>query len=298
MHHHEDHVGWNESVRFDFHDRAMDVCGFLGIGIWPRAAVKEVTCYLMMPDGSTVALRDFVPLDAPTLAAKGFRFDVLEPEKRWKVAFLGGMERTTERKAKKSHVEMNLEFEAFNEAFDHGSCDRPANVSGTSRDDGARVEQFGRLRGRLSTGLDDFEIDALGDKVHSWGVTDPDGMTVRTALSCQFSETHGISLLRRVAGEGPTDTGYVFQDGRNIPFVGTVLNVNSDFDKSPKSFDMTLQDAEGGTHKVFGSVVRKVKVHFKSPDGELRGVANETLARYTVAGKNGYGISEFLTATE
>ncbi len=297
-HTHGDHIHWSERVRFDLHDRARDICGFLSIGIWPNMRLKEVVCYLILPDGSILALKDHVPMDATTLSAKGLRFDVLDPGRAWKIAFQGGMERTMERKAKKSHVEISLRFDAVNDEFEHIPPDRPRNGGQPLVDSPVRVEQFGRLKGVLSTGLDEFGIDALGGMVRTWGVTDPEALRSSMALACQFSDSHGLSLYRRVSGEGSSDTGFVFQDGRNIPVTGTVLNVNFDFDRSPKSFDMALQDGEGNTHKVFGSIVKKVKVHFKNNEGELTAVANETLARFTVAGKNGYGIAEFLSRTE
>ncbi|MDQ1372612.1 MAG: hypothetical protein QG582_1530, partial [Candidatus Thermoplasmatota archaeon] len=76
------------------------------------------------------------------------------------------------------------------------------------------------------------------------------------------------------------------------------LNVNMDFGKNPMSFDMTLHDRDGGAHRVFGSVMKRVVLQFKSHDGGLVSSMNETLSRYNTAGKTGYGIAEFLSRTE
>lgn len=70
---------------------------------------------------------------------------------------------------------------------------------------------------------------------------------------------------------------------------------NIDFDKNPKSFGMTLHDVDGDAHKVFGSVMKRVGVHVKPPEGSSVTSMNETLTRYTIAGKNGHGIAEFLS---
>jgi hypothetical protein len=270
----------------------------MGIVLRPNMSTKDMFAYFMMPDGSVVGLEGSTKYDGPTLEAKGLRFEMLEPEERWGVRFAGGMERATGRKTKMSHVELELEFEALSEIFDYRSC---ASGQGERAFRGLASEhlaQVGRLSGRLSTGLDEFEIDALGERGHSWGVIDwavPKGWT---RLTCQFSESHALNLTRLVMDEGPLDAGFVFLDGRNIPVRVAELNVNVDFDRNPKSFDMTLHDGDGNSHKVFGSVIKRVGVHFKSSDGGSMTTMNETLARYTVAGKNGYGIAEFLSKTD
>ncbi len=270
----------------------------MSIGLRPNASVKEMFCYFMMPDGSVVSLKDSIPLDRPTMEAKGLRFDMLEPEKRWKVHFVGGMERTTERKMKKSHVELSLEFTALNEAFDCGPRAYRHGQQASEEVTPGDLAQVGRLRGRLSTGLDEFEIDALGERRHSWGVTDWAAPKGWTRLTCQFSESHALVLTRLVTEEGTTDAGFVFQDGRNMSIKMAELNVNVDFDRNPKSFDLTLHDDEGDVHKVFGSAVKRVGIHLKSSDGGPVFALNETLTRYTIAGRNGYGIAELLSKTD
>ena len=292
------HIHWSESLYFSFYDRAKDLCGFMMIELKPNMSVKEMFCYLLMPDGSMVSLREPVPFDRPTLDAKGLRFDIIEPEKRWGVSFVGGMERSIERKTKKSHVEVELQFDALNEVFDHRvrvSAEGGKMPAGKAS---GHVEQVGRFTGRISSGLDDFTIDTSGERSHSWGVRDWGASKGWTRLTCQFSESHALGLTRTVTDEGPTDSGFVFMDGRNVPVAAADLNVNVDFDKNPKSFDMTIHDELGGDHKVFGSVIKRVGVHFKSLDGNTMTVMNEALTRYTIAGKNGYGIAEFLSRTE
>jgi hypothetical protein len=292
------HAHWSESFYFNFYDRAKDLCGFMRIGLKPNLSLKEMLCYFMMPDGSVVGLKDSVPFDWPALTAKGLRFDMLEPERRWRVSFVGGMERTTERKAKKSHVELDLQFDALNDIFDYRACVSGLGEHVSKKTASEHLEQVGRLKGRLSTGLDEFEIDALGERDHSWGTRDSGALKGWTWLTCQFSESHALNLTKLVTEEGTVDAGFVFLDGRNIPVVRADMNVNMDFGKNPMSFDMTLPDVEGGAHRVFASVMKRVGVHFKSADDKSMATMNETLTRYTAAGKNGYGIAEFLAKAD
>lgn len=268
------------------------------IGLKRNMAAKEMFCYFMMPDGSVVGLKEHVPFDAPTLEAKGLRFEPVEPGKRWRMSFSGGMERTIARKARKSHVEFDLSFDGLNDMFDYRSCvskdgERLSNAVASEH-----FEQVGRVTGSVSTGLDDFRIEALGERDHSWGVRDWMAPKGWTWLTCQFSESHAFNLTRLVMDGGSVDAGFVFIGGRNIPVAKADLNVNADFHRNIKSFDLTLHDSEGGNHRVFGSVVRKVDVHHRSQDGTSMATMSETLARYTVAGKIGYGIAEFLNRTD
>lgn len=292
------HLHWSEEFYFNLYDRARNVCGFMRIGLRPSQSLKEMVCHFMMPDGSVVGLREVVPLDRPDLFAKGLRLEMMEPERTWDLKFAGGMERTTERKAKKSHVEFDLRFEALNDMFDYRSCvsARDEEPPGTIAFE--HLEQFGRLKGVLSTGLDDFKIDALGERSHSWGVRDWAATRGWAWLTCQFSESHALNLTRLVTDEGVIDAGFVFLDGKNIAVLGADLNINKDFAKNPMSFDMTLRDGEGGSHKVFGSVLKRMILQNKSPDGNTTSYMNETLTRYNTSGKNGYGVAEFLTGTE
>lgn len=236
--------------------------------------------------------------DRKTMDARGLRFDVVEHDRKWRISFVGGMERTTERKAKKSHVELSLEFNALNDMFDFGSC----VPQGQNRDplwtSLEHREQAGRFEGRLSTGLDDFAIDALGGCSQSRNPPEQDRVKNWTRLSCRFSENHAFSLSRLGTDDGTVEAGFVFRECRNIPVVKSDLNIYADFAKNPKSFDMILYDSEGGTHKVFGSVIRRVRTHLKSPDGALLATLNETLTRYTTGGSNGYGVAAFQTGTD
>jgi hypothetical protein len=241
---------------------------------------------------------DSVPFDGPAVQAKGLRFDVLEPGRRWRLSFTGGMERTTERKARKSHVEFDLQFEGLNDVFDYRECVSGPGEQASREVASEHLEQAGKVSGRLSTGLDDFAISALGERDHSWGVRDWGAPKGWTWLTCQFSESHALNLTKLVTDQGTVDAGFVFIDGRNLPVVRADLNVNADFDRNIKSFDMTLHDSEGGAHKVFGSVMRKVDLHHRSREGRSLATMNESLARYTVAGKIGYGIAEFLQRAE
>ncbi len=292
------HRHWSESFYFNFYDRAKDLCGFMRVGLKPNLGLKEVFCYFMMPDGSVVGLKDSVPFDGPTIRAKGLGFEPLEPERSWRLSFSGGMERTTERKARKSHVEFDLRFDALNRPFDYRECVSAHGERASREVASEHMEQVGKVTGRLSTGLDDFDVNALGERNHSWGARDWGAPKGWTWLTCQFSESHAFNLTKLVTEDGTVDAGFVFVDGRNIPVVGADLNVNADFSRNIKSFDVTLRDSEGGSHKVFGSVVRKVDLHHLSPEGKALATMNETLARYTIAGKIGFGIAEFLQRTE
>jgi hypothetical protein len=292
------HEHWSESFCFNFYDKSRDLCGLMRIGSKPNLRTKEMFCHFVMPDGSFVGLEGLTPSDSQQLTARGLRFEMLEPEKTWGLTYAGGMERTMAKKERKSHVEFNLAFEALNDMFDYGSQTRQRGDRDGIPAASGRFEQMGRVRGSLSIGLDDFKVDALGARTHSWGTHDWTALKGWTWVTCQFSDSHSVSYANLVGDWGTTNAGFIFVDGRNIPVDKVDLNVNADFNRNIKSFDMTLHDPEGGTHKVFGSIFKRVDVHHKSPDGRSMTTMNELLTRYTYAGKVGYGFAEVLGRIE
>lgn len=296
MHDPEGHPDWREDLGFSFYDRASEVCGLMRMRFRPKEKIKEMVCSLTMPDGSVVWLKDdSSPYDS-TLEARKLKFLTVEPDRRWMLAFAGGMVRTTERKERKSHVEFDLEFIGLNEVFNHGGpSDEQENAPRIPQLVGLR-EQFGRVRGRLSTGLEEYDVNALGAYRNSWRLRDDGSVSAWTWMSCQFSETHAFALSRLAAGNEQRDSGFFFIGGKNLEIAEATLAIRSDTSGDPRLFDVGITDREGAGHKVIASTIRRVGV----PLGDVRArgdpAMHEVLARYNLGGSVGYGLVEHLLA--
>jgi len=80
---------WNESFYFNFYDRGQDICGFMRIGLKPSKKLKDVFCFLMLPDGSVMGIKDSVAMEDNELEAKGLKLAKVEDEKKWHLEFSG-----------------------------------------------------------------------------------------------------------------------------------------------------------------------------------------------------------------
>ena len=289
VHESNQELGWSESYSFNFYDKEKDICGLLQIALKPNTNETDVSCHFMLSDGTLVGLNESMKYDGPALSVKGLSFEELEPERRWRLGFSGGMSRTKERMAKKSHVEFSLEFEALSRIFDCSeSSDRDEEqLQGL-------LEQFGRVTGTLAMGLDEYAIKGLGERAHSWGVRDWNEITSWTLLSCQFSEDMAICLHKLTKSGLEVDAGFLHLHGKTVAINKADLKTSFDPDGSAKSFELVLHDKEGGAHKFSASIMRQTKLPSPSSDGKSLSMMHEALARFSFGGKIGYGIVEYL----
>ena len=291
MHESDQNLDWSETYSFNFYDREKDICGLMQIALKPRRNQKEVSCYFMPHEGTLIGLSETIRYDGPAINVKGLSFEELEPKRRWRLEFNGGMSKTKERMAKKSHVEFSLEFEAANEIFDHrGSSD--INMGQFTE----RLEQFGRVTGTLAIGLDEYSIKGLGQRAHTRGVRDWSDIRSWSTVSCQFSEDMAIGLVKFTTSEREVDSGFLHLHGTNVAIKKTDFRTALDPDGSLKSFELTLHDDEGEAHKFSASIIRKMKLPFPCRDDKSLSMMHESLARFSFGGMIGYGIVEHLVS--
>jgi hypothetical protein len=291
VHESNQELDWSETYSFNFYDKEKDICGLLQIALKPNRNQKEAYCYFMPGDGNLVGLSENIRYDGPAINVKGLSLEELAPERRWGLEFSGGMSKTKERMAKKSHVEFSLEFEAANEIFDHrGSSDK------TEEQLTERLEQFGRVTGTLAIGLDEYSIKGLGQKAHTWGVRDWSDIRSWTTVSCQFSEDMAIGLNKFNTSRREVASGFLHLHGTNVAIKKADIRTSLDPDGSVKSFELTLQDQMGETHKFSASIIRKTKLPFPCRDDKSLSMMHETLTRFSFGGKIGYGIVEYLVS--
>jgi len=291
VHESDQNLDWSETYSFNFYDREKDICGLMQIALKPRRNQKEVSCYFMPHEGTLIGLSETIRYDGPAINVKGLSFEELEPKRRWRLEFNGGMSKTKERMAKKSHVEFSLEFEAANEIFDHrGSSD--INMGQFTE----RLEQFGRVTGTLAIGLDEYSIKGLGQRAHTRGVRDWSDIRSWSTVSCQFSEDMAIGLVKFTTSEREVDSGFLHLHGTNVAIKKTDFRTALDPDGSLKSFELTLHDDEGEAHKFSASIIRKMKLPFPCRDDKSLSMMHESLARFSFGGMIGYGIVEHLVS--
>ncbi|MEA2055985.1 MAG: PEP/pyruvate-binding domain-containing protein [Candidatus Thermoplasmatota archaeon] len=282
----------NESFYFNFYDKKQNICGFMRIGLKPNKDEKSMFCFLMMPDDTNIGMRGLEKFKNDKLSVDPLSFVKKKSEKKWALRYGGPMVDVKD-KNKAHKVSFELVFDSLNDIFNYRDC-----VSGHAEEISKNVasehlEQYGRVKGKISVDGKEFEIDSLGDRDHSWGIRDWTSPKMWVWLTSQFSEKVALNVTKLIVKEGKVDAGFIHLDGKNHPLIHSVIDTKYDRKGAPKSFTLKLKDKEGKTYEVSAKVLRYVMLPFEG-EGKNLSVMYETLARYTLDKKIGYGIAEYL----
>ena len=288
------HEEWNESFYFNFYDRGQDICGFMRIGLKPNKKMKEVFCFIMLPDGSVLGLKDHVDMEDNELEAMGLKLVKVEEERKWHLEFSGELPRM-QKEGEKEQVSFSLDFTALNNAYDYRE-----SVSGDKEKQLAQsvasehVEQFGKVAGKLSIGARDYAINGMGERDHSWGVRDWSAPRMWVWITCQFDEGYAFNLTKLFMDKGEVDAGFIHMDGKNIPIMRADIVTEYNRDGSPNTVYMALHDKDGDVHGIKSVVKHKATMPFASKEGKAVSHMHECLAKFTCDDDVGFGIVEYL----
>ncbi|MDD1747515.1 MAG: hypothetical protein LUQ16_07115 [Methanomassiliicoccales archaeon] len=284
---------WNESFYFNFYDRGQDICGFMRVGLKPNKKLKDVFCFLMLPDGSVLGVKDSVAMEDSELEAKGLKLVKVEDEKTWRLEFSGELPRM-HKDAEKEQVSFALDFTALNSVYDYresvsGEKEKVAQAVASEH-----TEQFGKVVGKLNIGTRVYDINGMGERDHSWGVRDWNAPKMWVWITCQFDEGYAFNLTKLFMDKGEVDAGFIHIDGKNVPIMRADIVTEYNRDNSPNTVYMALHDKEGDVHGVKAVVKHKSTMPFASRDGKVVSHMHECLAKFTLDDDVGYGIVEYL----
>jgi hypothetical protein len=284
---------WNESFYFNFYDRGQDICGFMRVGLKPNKKLKDVFCFLMLPDGSVLGVKDSVAMEDSELEAKGLKLVKVEDEKKWRLEFSGELPKM-HKDAEKEPVSFALDFTALNNVYDYresvsGEKEKVAQAVASEH-----TEQFGKVVGKLNIGTRVYDINAMGERDHSWGVRDWNAPKMWVWITCQFDEGYAFNLTKLFMDKGEVDAGFIHIDGKNVPIMRADIVTEYNRDNSPNTVYMALHDKEGDVHGVKAVVKHKATMPFASRDGKVVSHMHEGLAKFTLDDDVGYGIVEYL----
>jgi len=151
---------WRESHYFMFYDEAQDLAGFTTMSFHPNEGLCDAG-FLLFRRGRLAYLypqRDVGfsgPWDHWTVG--GLRYELTEPLRSWRITLQGDQ-----------RARAGFTFDGVSPVYDYrdNAQTLPACVAT------AHYEQAGRLRGTLTLGGRQFQVDAVGHRDHSWGVRD------------------------------------------------------------------------------------------------------------------------------
>lgn len=288
------HSDWNESFYFNLYDRDKDICAFMRIGLKPNRFEKNMFCYLIMPDNTTVGSKETEPYDSPNLKVTGLRFQKVVPEKEWLLEFSGPLRKTAGSAVEKQNVALSLRFEAVNRVYDYGNSKSEDRETFSLIAAAEHIEQFGRLKGELVLDGHRTALAGLGERDHSWGVGDWIAPTIWIWLSCQFSEDFAFNLTKLIVDQRVVDAGFIYNNGENEPIVRAEVVTEYAPGGGPNNLKIWLTNKKGKVYEVQGQVLKTAKLPLTSGLEKNLPIMFETLARYKLGDMVGYGIAEYL----
>jgi hypothetical protein len=284
---------WNESFFFNLYDRSNDLLMFIRVGLMPNMDERSAFCFIMMPDGSVVWMKELGRFAEGGTAMKGLRLERVEADQRWRLTYSGHMDNMAEEGIQSIPVSFALDFETLNQPFNFQDSVHGERESVFEQVASDHVEQFGTAKGSLSMAERQYDINGMGERAHTWGVRDLNLPRMWIWLSAQFGPDLAFSVTK-LFSEKEAAAGYFHLYGRNVAVVSADIHTLLDDDGTPRSMAISTTDINGGKHKATGEVLRVVMLPFPSRDGRKLTVMHEALVEFTFNGQKGYGMAEYL----
>ncbi len=296
---------FNESMYFNFFDRARNAGGFVRLGNRANEGYAEMTLTLYMPDGSVLFQYKRPEItDNDAMDAGGMRFEVIDGLKKLRTTYDGSAVYLTEpeqmadpRAAFKNNpfkkVKLDLVHEAAGPAY--GSSGANHKVVDPEKEFAkAHYEQHMRVRGTVQVDGETLQIDGLGLRDHSWGPRYWQAIYSYRWLTINFAPDFGmmVSTIWRDP-EHRTQSGVVVRGDKIDPI--TAVDIETEFDGGGlfhKSLVAHLKLGTGEEMDVTGRVMGFIPLRNRREG--LTTHVGEGMTEFRCGDAVGYGLSEYL----
>ena len=313
MHPLEEAKNFNESMYFNFFDAREHVGGFLRLGNRANEGYAELTTCLYLPDGR-VAFTYHRPEISTNDAfdAGGMRFEVVQPFEALRVSYHGKiclldrpLEMADPRRAFTENpwtpCAVELEYRGLSPML---GGERTNDDGTTVQEDPAEAfarghyEQHVGARGVMQVGDEEWEIDGLGLRDHSWGPRFWQAPYWYRWLTGNFGEHDGfvVSIVTRRGGEQMAG-GVWLEDGEYQPLQEVSIDTEWRTDDHYHERIRAEVATATSTHVVEGRVLSLIPLRNRrrTPEGEqLMTRISEGMTEWTSDGRVGFGLSEYL----
>jgi len=295
------HEDWNESFYFNYYDKTNHICSFMRIGLTPNKQSKNMFVFLLMPN-LKLGMRAEEPYndhDTKTplsLQINDLCFEKIQDEDEWSLSYDGPMINPHNPQAGPPvFISFKLNYKAAHPIFNYRDCPITKHQKQLSEKVASEhLEQYGRIKGTLSINDTTFQIDALGERDHSWGIRDWTAPKQWIWLTGQFNEKTAFNLTKLTTEQGDIDAGFLHLDNTTHPIKTAEIHTNFTEANEPKDFKLTLTTTDEKTHHIQALMLDHIKVPFTNPATQEHSIMYENLARYSYNEHTGYGIAEYL----
>jgi len=314
MHPLEEATNFNESMYFNVYDPSERIGGFLRLGNRANEGYAEMTTCLYLPDGRvafTYHRPEITTNDA--FDAGGMRFEVLEPFERLRASYHGKiciLERPLEmadpRRAFTENPWVDCAVELDYRGLSPMLGGEPVNDDGTpiteKADEGfarGHYEQHVGARGTVRVGDDEWVLDGVGLRDHSWGPRFWQSPWWYRWLTGNFGDDGGFVLSIVTRRDGARHVGGVWlADGVYEPLVDVQIDTEWRTDDTYHDRIHAVARTREAEHVIDGTVLSLIPLRNRrtTPDGEqLVTRISEGMTEWrSDDGRVGYGLSEYL----
>lgn len=297
---------FNESMYFNFFDRARSVGGFLRLGNRANEGYAEMTVTVFLPDGRVLfnfARPHIAHNDA--FDAGGMKFEVIEPTERLRTSYVGHAldlreprEMSDPRKAftdnPLKHLTIDLVHSAVGPMYGSANDQSEGEQAAEKQFAKAHYEQHMHVTGSLDVDGNGFEIDGYGLRDHSWGPRYWQALQSYEWLTMNFGDDFGamVSIVRRSADEART--GGVIVRGSRVDLID---DATIDIEYEPnglyhKALHVDVKTRSGEHVEIEGAV--KSFIPLRNRRSGLTTHVGEGMTEWRCGDRVGYGLSELL----
>jgi len=300
---------FNESMYFNFFDRARNSGGFVRLGNRANEGYAEMTLTLYMPDGSVLfqfKRADISHNDA--MDAGGMKFEVIEPMQKLRTTYDGHAVYLTEpaqmadpRAAFRNNPFKKVKVDLVHTAAGpvYGSSGRNHQVVDPEKEFAkAHYEQHMAVTGTVDIDGDVMQIDGLGLRDHSWGPRYWQAIHSYRWLTINFAPDFGMMVSKIWRTPEETTQGGVIVRGDRLERI-TNVEIETDFEDNDlfhRNLVAHLTTADGEKLDVTGKVMGFIPLRNRR-EGMTTHVG-EGMTEFRCGDAVGYGLSEYLDQVE
>ena len=297
---------FNESMYFNFFDRARRLGGFLRLGNRPNEGYAEMTATVFLPDGRVLFDFQRPKIDGnESFDAGGTRFEVVEPTASLRTSYRGSpvalrepREMTDPHRAFTTNPRVSVSVDLVHVAVGplYGSTHDEAESQASHEEQFAKAhyEQHMRVTGTIEIDGERVDIAGHGLRDHSWGPRSWQAIDGYEWLTMNFGDDLGamISVIRR-PGSATRIGGVVVRGDEIDPIHDAVITVDYEPDglfHRALAVDATTRSGE---HLAIAGRVLSF-IPLRNRRGERTTHVGEGMTEWRLNERTGFGLSELL----
>lgn len=284
----KDHIEYNESLYFNYHDEGNDLTAFMRIGNKPNKDEKSLFFVVMTPE-RIYGFRHATPCEGDPNSIGGLTMSKL-PDGAWSLRYQGVVVDMRSSEPTPIPAMMDVRWVPQNPEMDYRRCVNEAQAEMSSKVASEHLEQFGIADGTLVIGDERYTIHGTGERDFSAGVRDWGSPKMWAWINSVFMEREAFNITKLSTDMGDVDAGYFYVNGDNQPLNNVTIDLRNE-NGVPSTFTMRMGDMSGSFYDVEGKVIRFSALPMGN-NNEMMLI--ETISEYSWDGKKGFGIAEFL----